>query len=1032
MPTEQHILSKARRQAFDSPPKLHINRNRGFVAVDAETRFVIRKMSTVNKVGFMLQKAYFHAKGRFYNAEQFKAKDIAIVVECLGLRGKVDIREYPYSTQKAHQKKILAQFNWEQFNLSHQDALERYAAVLAEKVPLKEDLLFKLVEWCWASRTAIPSYRKLSNIVISTYRDYERRLESTISNELPPEDQIQLLKVFCDEILTDNFSKLCKISQSRNLQDLSHNAKIFAQFKKWFEICQKARLSTEMSSESIRYFAEIVKSSTLPQLRKLTRNERQCLLAICFIFHQFHLRTDDSISAFIKDIRAVKLKSLKFEKETQVRLRKELSDDENVIIGSMENSTHTLRLIVTVGENNEVGLAERTEKMVQLARACLSGNGDELESSLDQLRNERTNLLTHKHQYDYIFEQAAAVTKKYNQYLPLWVFNRDKSDKNIMCAIDYLNSTNKFVASDCPTEFMDENDKKYVFRDNVNVPVITRYRSILFIHLEKCIRNKSVTLLHSYIHQDPNTTFISNQKWDNEKHSLCAKSGLLNFLDGEGSLKKLGHSVHDFFDRLHKGIESEENSFVRTHPRHAWFYDTPKTDFSTEKFISKLLNNDNVYISLLNVIREIDRYANFSDRFSNKRISGGKASISKKLIYATLYSLGTNIGHTETVKMATGLTEKQLRDSENIFFSEASLKNVNNCILEFVQSLNLPMLYVDNDRVIHTSSDGKKLVVDVDSLLANYSFKYFGKEYGINVVNFVDPKQTSFNVNILPSSDREAPYMLEGLLEATDKLWELYDQNENELDEEREHIHSSDTHGYTEAVFAALWFKGIFLQPHIAKLWEHKLVAYDRQTVKENSNNLVKPSRQIDKKLILKHWDEMLRIMCSVTLGYCPAHLVFRQLSAGKAYHPVYKAFQELGRLVRTRSTLRYLNDEELRQDTRKYLNRAELGQKFGKAIFHGREGKLHVGGQLEIKRAMLCKTIAMNCIIAWNYLALSDYYCGRTTDEERQETSEKIRSGSVMTHSHVNVRGTLFFEEDAPSSFSSTLDEMRNIVIIS
>jgi hypothetical protein len=91
MPTEQHILSKARRQAFDSPPKLHINRNRGFVAVDAETRFVIRKMSTVNKVGFMLQKAYFHAKGRFYNAEQFKAKDIAIVVECLGLRGKVDI-----------------------------------------------------------------------------------------------------------------------------------------------------------------------------------------------------------------------------------------------------------------------------------------------------------------------------------------------------------------------------------------------------------------------------------------------------------------------------------------------------------------------------------------------------------------------------------------------------------------------------------------------------------------------------------------------------------------------------------------------------------------------------------------------------------------------------------------------------------------------------------------------------------------------------------------------------------------------------
>jgi len=181
----------------------------------------------------------------------------------------------------------------------------------------------------------------------------------------------------------------------------------------------------------------------------------------------------------------------------------------------------------------------------------------------------------------------------------------------------------------------------------------------------------------------------------------------------------------------------------------------------------------------------------------------------------------------------------------------------------------------------------------------------------------------------------------------------------------------------------------------------------------------------------LSHWDEMLRIMCSVILGYCPAHLVFRQLSAGAAYHPVYKAFQELGRLVRTKATLRYLKNEELRKDVRKYLNLAELGQKFGRAIYHGREGKLQVGSVEGIQKAMLCQTLAMNCVIAWNYLALSDYYHNLTTDEQRQETSEMIRSGSVMCHAHVNMGGALFFDEDAPPSFGSTLEEMRNITIV-
>lgn len=64
-------------------------------------------MNSVNKVGYVLQKAYFHAKGRFFGAGQFSTKDVRLIEACLGLKRKLDIRDYPYSTMKSHQNKNI-------------------------------------------------------------------------------------------------------------------------------------------------------------------------------------------------------------------------------------------------------------------------------------------------------------------------------------------------------------------------------------------------------------------------------------------------------------------------------------------------------------------------------------------------------------------------------------------------------------------------------------------------------------------------------------------------------------------------------------------------------------------------------------------------------------------------------------------------------------------------------------------------------------------------------------------------------------
>lgn len=886
------------------------------------------------------------------------------------------------------------------------------------------------MERCWESKVVIPQYSKLASIVNEACTNYEVRLEQEVTNALSVQQEIELQSIFQEEILSDDFSNLCKISQSRDQQHLVKNAKILSSFMGWFDKYADAYERLDLPMSTIEYYSDIVKNANKTQLKRISNNTHRALLALCFIVHNYRQRVDYSIDAFIKDLRSEKTSSKKYDRDANARSRESIAEEEALFIGSFENATNTVRLILNVAQNLNVSLSERNEKVVQLASACLKGDTKEALDSLDKIRLELENTKTNKHRFTYLFGRGQSLTRKYNGYLNLWEFDSEKSQKDVLKAINYLRNVKQFSKDDCPTGFLSENEKNMLHDDDY--PFITMYRVLLFCKMEQSIRNKSLILLHSYRYKDPKSLFISDEKWEKERDDLCHRAGLEDRMDADICLDALGASVRSKLNSLNQGIKDKTNEDVYPHHKSGWRYDLPPPDFSTEKFIPNLLGNSEGYITLLNVLREIDSYSGFSDFFANTRVSGGKNQPNEIQVFGALYSLGTNLGHNETVKMANGLISlKQLRDTENSFFSIKSLKNVNKNIIEFIHSLNLPLVYIDNDRVVNTSSDGAKLVVNVDSLLANYSFKYYGKESGINVNNFVDPKQISFNVNILSSSDREAPFLLDGLLESCEKLWDLYSPDTSEETSNLEHMHHSDSHGYTEAVFSALWFKKILLQPHIAKLWEKKLFVYDQRTIKESRKGLVQANSSIKKGKIKKHWDEMLRIMCSVILGYCPAHLVFRQLSAGQAFHPVYHAFQELGRLVRTRATLRYLESPELRRIVRKYLNRVELGQKFGRAVFHGREGKLQVGTPDEIHKAVLCKTICMNSIIAWNYLKLSDYYNNLKSDEDRLKASEMIRSGSVMSHAHINMGGSLFLDEALPKSFDSTLEEMRNVKIM-
>ena len=87
----------------------------------------------------------------------------------------------------------------------------------------------------------------------------------------------------------------------------------------------------------------------------------------------------------------------------------------------------------------------------------------------------------------------------------------------------------------------------------------------------------------------------------------------------------------------------------------------------------------------------------------------------------------------------------------------------------------------------------RSLKCGFDSLNANHSFKYFGKEQGVSVYTFRDERDLLWHSLVFSAAERESAYVIDGLMH-------------NEV--VKSDIHSTDAFGYTEAIFTASHLTG--------------------------------------------------------------------------------------------------------------------------------------------------------------------------------------------------------------------------------
>jgi TnpA family transposase len=359
---------------------------------------------------------------------------------------------------------------------------------------------------------------------------------------------------------------------------------------------------------------------------------------------------------------------------------------------------------------------------------------------------------------------------------------------------------------------------------------------------------------------------------------------------------------------------------------------------------------------------------------------------------------GCNLGLTRMAHATRHVALATLENTVNWYFSLENLRRANDAVLALIGKLPVSRLFKRHPEVVHTSSDGQKYYVAVDSIHATHSYKYFGQEKGIVSYGFLDDRHRLFYSTTFSSSEREAAHLVDGLLH-------------NDVVEST--IHSTDTHGFTEVNFALTAFLTIEFAPRIQSFQDQQLYAFAGMDVPDLTAYGLAPVKYIDRALIEAQWDTLLRLVVSLKQKNVTASTLLRRLNSYSQQHPVYLALRELGRVVRTEFLLRYMDDQSLRKRIDDQLDKLESTHTFARAVFYGQNGQIPYAGKEEQQLADACKRLVQNTIVCWNCLYLNQYLF-QAPAAERQSVADAIAASSPVSWQHINLHGEFDFSDDA------------------
>jgi TnpA family transposase len=160
----------------------------------------------------------------------------------------------------------------------------------------------------------------------------------------------------------------------------------------------------------------------------------------------------------------------------------------------------------------------------------------------------------------------------------------------------------------------------------------------------------------------------------------------------------------------------------------------------------------------------------------------------------------------------------------------------------------------------------------------------------------------------------------------------------------------------------------------------------------------------INRKLIEREFDDIVRLAASIQQGTVTASLILRKLSAYPRQNGLAVGLRELGRIERTLFTLKWLQDPALRRRVSAGLNKGDARNSLARAVFFYRLGEIRDRSYENQRYRASGLNLVVAAITLWNTV-----YLERSIAALRQQ---REIDGSLIPHvaplgwNHINLTG--------------------------
>ena len=284
-----------------------------------------------------------------------------------------------------------------------------------------------------------------------------------------------------------------------------------------------------------------------------------------------------------------------------------------------------------------------------------------------------------------------------------------------------------------------------------------------------------------------------------------------------------------------------------------------------------------------------------------------------------------------------------------------------------------------------------------ESLHASRSFKCFGQGQGVSAYTFVDERHILWHSLMISAADRESAHVIDGLM-CNDVV--------------KSDIHSTDSHGCTEAIFGMTHLPGFSFAPRIKGVGKQTLYIF-RPDRPRGQDWIIRPDKTINGALIRENRDALLRLIATIKLKENTASDIFRRLNSCSRQHVLYQTLKTFGQIIKSLFILRHVDDLTLRQGIEKQLNKVEPANRFTRAVAAGNPREFTQAEKEEHEIAEACNRLIKNSIICWNCLCLARQLEKAPDAETRENLRRAIAAHAPMAWAHVNMLGEHDFSEE-------------------